>query len=104
DAGEPGHQRGAVLGFELGEPAAVHDPGDDLVHVVRGAGVRWNHPVQLVRVHHGLFHGGGLPGPFRARPQGADDAADDAQRVGVVLGQVVGDAGDAGVQFTTAEL
>ena len=39
DAGEAGHQRGAVIGLEFGELAAVDDAGDDLVHVVGHARV-----------------------------------------------------------------
>jgi hypothetical protein len=34
DAGKAGHQGGAVAGFELAEAAAIHQPGDDLAHIV----------------------------------------------------------------------
>ena len=45
-----------------------------------------------------------LPRTGRARAEGGDDVADDVQGVRVVVGEVVGHAGDAGVQVAAAEL
>ena len=99
-----GDQRGAVLGLELVEARAVDDPGDHLAHVVGGAGVGGHHVVQLVRVGQRRLGGQHLPRPGRARAERGDDVADDAQRVRVVVGEVVGDAGDARVQVAAAQL
>src|SRR6202012_4246224 len=93
DAGEPGDQRGAVLRLELTQPRPVGDPGDHLAHVIRDPGVGRHHVVELVRVGVRLLGWAYLPGPWGARAQGADDVPDDAQRVRVVFGQVVGDPG-----------
>ena len=49
-AREPGHQRGAVLALELVQLAAVDQPRDDLVHVVRGLQVGGHHAVELALV------------------------------------------------------
>ena len=47
---------------------------------------------------------GHVPGAGRARAEGCDDVGDHAERVGVVVGEVVGDTGDPRVQITAAEL
>ena len=62
DVGEAGHQRRAVLGLELEEAAAVDDPGDHLAHVVGGAGVGGDHPVQLAGIDDRLVGRDDRPG------------------------------------------
>ncbi len=104
DPGEAGHQGGAVLGLELGEAAAVDQPGDHLAHVVRRARVHRHGSVQACRVHGGRFGRAERPGPGRARAEPGDDRPDDGERVGVVLGQVVRHARGAGVQVAAAQL
>ena len=45
-----------------------------------------------------------VPVRITLRPEGGDDVAHDLQRVGVIGREVVGDAGDPGVQRSAAEL
>ena len=67
DPGEAGDQRRAVLRLELVERAAVHQPGDDLAHVVGRAGVDRHHAVELRGVDGRLLAGRDRPGRRRAR-------------------------------------
>ena len=69
---------------------------------VRGVG--GHDPREVGRVVRRLLDRCALPGRGRARSERRDDAADDAQRVLVVVGQVVGDAGRAAVQRAAAEV
>ena len=105
DVGEAGHQRLAVERLELLEAAAVDDAADDLAHVVRRAGVGG----------HDVVEGRGVERPAppaRGPPTGAGPGAGsvstmrahDGQRVGVVVGEVVDDAGLAGVHVAAAEV
>ena len=85
DAREAGDQRGAVIGLELGELAAVDDAGDHLVHVVGHPRVDGHHVVELGLIGDGVDrrrhvprrHG---PRPERARRCGARCAARRGRR------------------------
>ena len=103
EVGEAAHQGLAVQGLELAEARAVHDAADDLAHVVRPAQVGGHDVVQLVRGLGRLLRGGLLQPRLRRRRQGGDDRAQDGQRVLVVVGQVVDDAGLAGVHVAAAQ-
>ena len=95
----------AVAGLELLEAGAVHQPRDDLAHVVGLAQVPRQDAVDLAADRRRLLR---LLAVGRAdawlAPRFADDRARDLQGVGVVLGQVVGDAGDPGVDVRAAQL
>ena len=104
NAGEAGHQRGAVFGLELGELAAVDDAGDHLVHVVRHPRVDGHDVVQLGLVGHRVDRRRHLPRQLCPRSQRGDDAAHDPQRVAVVVRQMVCDTGGLGVQVAAAEV
>ena len=87
------------------EPARVDDAADHLAHVVRRPRVGRDDVVELLGVLERLLDDcGGLGrGPVVAA-EGVDDAAHDAQRVGVVVGEVVDDARLARVHVTAAEV
>lgn len=103
DPGEAGDQGLPELGLELREPGAVGDARDDLAYVVGGAGVRGDGAVEAVGVDLGLHGGPDGPGQRPARGERGGDVPHDPQGVGVVLGEVVGDAGDPGVHLAAAE-
>jgi hypothetical protein len=101
---EAGHEGGAVLGLELREAAAVDEAGDDLPHVVGRARIGRDDPEQLGGVVRRLLDRDALPGRGGARAERRDDPPDDAQRVRVVVGEVVGHPGRARVQPAATEL
>jgi hypothetical protein len=96
DAGETRDDRGAVLGLELVQLAAVDDAGDDLADVVGLARVDRHDGAQVLdgveRVDR-LGHG---PGRRASRGEGAHDVADEVQRVDVVVREMVRHAADGG--------
>ena len=104
EVGEAADQRRAVERLELVEVAAVDEPRDELVRVVGLAHVGGDDAVDRVRVVRGRLDR--LARPRGRRPSGerGDDAADDLQRVLVVVGEVVGDAARARVQVAAAEV
>ena len=101
---EAGHQRVAVLGLEFAEFAAVDEPRDDLVHVVGHPRIDRDDVVELGLIGYRIHGGPHLPRARFARPERRDDPPDDAQRVAVVVGEMVGDAGDLGVQVAATEI
>ncbi|MNV77103.1 hypothetical protein D3C71_1704990 [compost metagenome] len=89
DAGEAAHERRAVQGLELIQLRAVDDAGDDLAHVIGGADVLRDDPVQFGRIIGG---GARLPHVQRLGLDGVqigNDGANDLQRMLVVLGHMV---------------
>ena len=84
--------------------AAIDDAGDDLADIERAAGVLRHDAVKLLGRVQRLAR-------LRARPRGtvlravevADQVARDLQRMAVVLGEVVGHAGNAGVHVGAAQ-
>src|SRR5690606_20173398 len=100
---EPGDEGGPVVGFEFGEFAGVDEPCDDFPHVVGGAGVGGDDAVQFRGVGCGGPGFAHVPGGCGPRAEGGDDAADDGEGVCVVVGDVVDDSGDAGVDVAAAE-
>src|SRR4051794_5980738 len=62
DVGKTRDQRVAVAGLEGVEPAAVHDAGDDLAHVVGLARVGRNHAVEFRAVVERVLRRGRLHG------------------------------------------
>ena len=111
------HQGVAVELLELVEPAAVDDPPDHLAHVVRRAGVGGHDVVQRLRalaaaprsraarvVRAGLGSRVAQPTRDEAPRQRVDDRPHDRQRVRVVVGEVVDDAGGPRVHVAAAEL
>ncbi len=86
------------------EPAPVDNPADHLAHVIRRPGVGWHHVVQAGRVLGRLLHGLLLQRRADQALERRDDAPHDDERVGVVVGEMVGDPASAGVHVTTAEV
>ena len=103
---EPGDQRRPVERLELVEPRPVDDPGDHLAHVVgRSGGRSGTTPYSSAGSTAGSL--GRARRPTAGAPRGAerpDDRPHDPQRVRVVVGEVVGDPGDARVQVAAAQL
>src|ERR1700712_3494451 len=85
DMREAAHQARSIERFELVELAAVDQPGDDLMYVVRRANVLRDDAVKIL--------GGELWGTWLAhvdigpelRLERRDDVADDGQRMLVIL-------------------
>src|SRR5262249_43297089 len=91
--------------LELVEPATVDDPGDDLARVDLLAKALGDEAVQIGRVERWRLGRRDLPGWGRAPvTEVADDLAAERERVLVVHGVVVGDAGLARVDVGAAEL
>ena len=104
DMREAADQRGAVAGLELVKHAVVNDAGDDLAHVVGLAGIGRYHAVQLFDRIPGRL---GRLQQQRLRldaVQSSDGLPGQRQRVQIVLGQVVGNARQAGVHIATAQV
>ncbi|MNS72635.1 hypothetical protein D3C72_1060540 [compost metagenome] len=104
DPREAADQRGAVARLEFVEFRAIDEAGDDLAHVVGLARVGGDHAVQFL---------GGIQRRRRlvqadlvrlAPVQVLDDVARQGQRVVVVLGEVVGHAGQPGVNVRAAQV
>ena len=104
DAGEAADEGGAVASFEFVEAGAIDDAGDDFADVDGVAEVGGDDAEEVVAGVSGGFWLGDGPGWWGRGREGADDVADDAEGVVVVVGEVVGDAGDAGVDVGAAEL
>ena len=102
--GEAADERRAVARLELLEARAVHQPRDDLAHVVGLPDVRGKDAVDLFAVVRRLFGLGAVGRQGLDAAQVRDDRPGDLQGVRVVFGQVVGDAGDAGVHVGAAQL
>ena len=104
DAREAADERRAVTRLEFVELAAIDDARDDLAHVERRARARRHHAVDFLRI----------VSRRRAAPRASrrldaafrcdDDPAHDARAHGVVVGEMIGNAGDAGVHVGAAEL
>ena len=103
---EAGDERGAVTRLELVEPRPVHEPGDDLAHVVRGAQVARKDAVDLGGVELRRLRLAQIE--RRPRHVGAaqvrHDVTRDRERVRIVVGQVVGHARDARVHVAAPQL
>ena len=100
---ETGDQRRPVERLELGEPAAVDQPGDDLADVVGRARVRRHDLVDRLGRVLRLLGRVDVPRTGLPRAESADDLPDDLQRVGVVVGEVVGHPADPAVQVAAAQ-
>ena len=102
--GETGDQGVAVVALELGELAGIDEPADDLADVVGLVRLRRDHAVEILGRHGRRSRRPHRPGRRVRGWQGGDDVAHDLQGVVVVLGEVVRDPGDRGVQRPAAEL
>ena len=101
---EAADQGGAVERLELVELAAVDDPGDDFVDIVGRADVVGHDCVEFLGVvlRRARFLQRQAVRMHRAKV--ADDIAHDRQRVFVVLGEVIGDAGLVRMEIAAAQL
>ena len=107
DPGEAADQGLAVQLLELVEPAAVDDPADHLAHVVRRAGVgraprRRGSRGPRAAPRRSLTGSSDGAGPARGSVSTIERTI--ASACGVVVGEVVDDAGRAGVHVAAAEL
>ena len=103
-AGEAGHERGAVALLELVEPRAVDQPGDDLANIVGLPDVGADDAVELRRVVRRFLGRGHVGRQALGGVQGRHDRAREVQGVIVVFGKVVGDAGQPRVHVGAAKL
>ncbi len=102
---EAGDERRAVALLELVEARAVDQPRDDLAHVVRLARVGVDDAVDLARVVRADPRARSTSAGSRLRRvERRDDRPRQMQRVLVVFGEVVGDAGEPRVDVGAAEL
>ena len=102
--GKATHQGRAKTRLELVHLRAIDDAGDDFAHVIRLFGVGGNHAVQLLRVvqrRTGFTHR--QLNVFFA-VQTCHGLARQRQGMGVVVGQMVGHAGQAGVYIAAAQV
>ncbi|KAH6605589.1 hypothetical protein Trco_004742 [Trichoderma cornu-damae] len=102
DGGEARDEGGAKVALELGKVGAVDDAGDDLADGHGLAQVGGGDAEQLVGVVERLGEGG-RRGPGRPAEVG-DAAAGEGDGVGVVDGEVVGDAGHGRVHPAAAQV
>ena len=101
---EAADQRRAEARLELVEAGAVDDARDHLPDVVGGGEARRHHAEDLVgvvsRLLRRLHRRAGRPRPVQPRHR----LPRQRQRVRVVVGEVVGDAGEPGVHVAAAEI
>jgi hypothetical protein len=104
DPGEAADEGLAVERLELGEPAAVDDPCDQLVRVHLVLEVLGHEPVEVVRVERRWLRGRDVPGEVLAAVEVPDDLPGQGERVLVGRRVVVGDPGPACVHVRSAQL
>ena len=104
EAREPGNQRRAVARLELVEARAVDEAGDDLAHVVGFAGVLRDDAVEFSGIVERLLarlHG---DPHLRHAVEVSDDPARQVDGMGIVLGELVGDARNPCMNVTATEV
>ena len=102
DMGEAAHQGAAKTWFEFMQLRAVHHPRNDFTHVIGLAGVGGNHAMQLLHVEKrrtGFLH---RQLNVFASIQARHSLAGQGNRVGIVVGQMVGHARQTGVHIAAA--
>ena len=103
DAAPAGHDRVTVQRLEFVEIAVIHQTRDDFAVLGRHLGIAADDAVDFLgRVSRRTRFGGCLAGQGLFA-QVADDIAGDRQRMRVILGQMVGYAGDGGVHLAAAQ-
>ena len=90
NAGEAGHDGLAVAGLELVQTTAVHQTGNNLVHIVRHPGVVGNHAVQFGRIVGRVMGRLAVERKLLGAGKILKNRAGDGQGVLVILGQMVG--------------
>ena len=104
DMGEAAHQGAAKTWFEFMQLRAVHHPRNDFTHVIGLAGVGGNHAMQLLHVEKrrtGFLH---RQLNVFASIQARHSLAGQGNRVGIVVGQMVGHARQTGVHIAAAQI
>ena len=102
--GKAGDQGCTVTRLELVEARAVDQSRDHFAHVIGLAGVGGNHPIQFVRRQQRFFGCLHRQRRFRLAPvELGDDRAHPCQCLQIVVGHVVGHAGDARVHIGAAQ-
>ncbi len=106
DVGKAADQRGAVKRLEFVKPCAIDKARDEFAHVIRLARALRNDAVQFVRIESARraaarvrLHAARKIG----NPQTRHRTARECQRMGVILGIVIGDSGAAAVHVCAAE-
>lgn len=84
-------------------PAPIDDPRNHLAHIITGARVTRNDPVQLTRIVQRRLRFTPFPRRRTTRTQVRHDRAHDRQGVEIIFRQVVGDAGDVGMDHCATE-
>src|SRR6185295_102416 len=103
DTREAAHERRAIVRLELMELGTIDEPSDDLAHVERLARVLGQDAVQLVRIERGLARLVAREPWSAPRRQAREDGASNRERVRVVLGEMIGDAGSSRVHIAAVE-
>ena len=104
EVSESGDQCGAIELLELVEFAAIDETGDHLARIIGPAQVGGHHAIQLGRVVERLTRLPHRQVRLLHPVQIADDLARDGQRMRVVLGVMVGHAGNPGMHVGTAQI
>src|SRR2546427_5328962 len=104
DTREPTYNSWPVKSFEFMEPARINDPVNDLTHIVSFSRVLRDDIVDLFRVVVRIFRFGNLAAPPSRQRNRAEDVADDAQCIRIVLCIVISHSRDAAVYVGAAKL
>lgn len=104
DAGESADESGAIAGFELLEFGTVGEAGKDLAHLHRSLRIAGDEGVEVFGGVERGFGSGEIRGWASVDRESVDEVADDFEGVLVVIGQVVGDSGEAGVDVASAQV
>ena len=104
DVREAGDQRRAKARLELGELGAVKQPRKNRAHGHRLPWVGREQTADLRRVERGRPRRGAREVALARIGQRAHELARDAQRMRLIIGEVVGDARRGAVQVSAAEL
>ena len=99
DVGKARHQRRPIGRLELVEFRPIDNAGDNLADIIGLLGVGWNDAVYLARIVERRHWLAQFAAGFSGDVETGDDIAGGAQRVGVGVANVIGDARNPGVDI-----
>ncbi len=86
-------ERGAVKRLELMELAAVHDARDHLAHIIGRANILGDDAIEIARIKFGRLHIAQIDVRLQVRLKRRDDIPHDAERMIVILRDMIDHAG-----------